>query len=105
MTAEDEIYADARKAIEALRKAAWKGELRGVKRAMETLERPMREFIEQWATLENSHLSWRQLQDGEVEADRDDLRADLEGDLNHFDEVLKILLGPSEFELKQLAEE
>lgn len=105
MTAEDEIYSDARKAVEALRKAAWKGDLRGVKQAMETLEDPMREVVEQWSAVQDSHLAWRQFQDGDIEGDRDELRETLQGDLNHFDEVLKILLGPSEFELKQLAEE
>lgn len=104
MSAEDEVYTDARKAVEALRKAAWKGDLRGVKQAMETLDDPMREFVEQWARLADSHLAWHQFQDGEIEGDRDEFRETLQGELNHFDEVLKILLGPSEYELKQLAE-
>lgn len=104
MTSEDEDYAQARKALEVLRKAAWKGDLRGVDKAMAGLQERMDEVTATWAALQDRHLAYQQVRDGEIDGSRTEFKDDLQDALNVFDEALKALLGPSEYEAKMLAD-
>ena len=96
---DDEAYEQARKALDVLRRAAWKANLRGVKGAMEALDVPLRELSESWLALVDRELAWRQVNDGDIDGDREEFRDDLLAELNTFDETLKALLGPSKFEV------